>query len=144
MNKTEFASILAAGASQSGGGGGAGAGGVLSSMDPFDRTVFYFLLFGKHIRDHTAIAREFASDEEVFHYRSDDEASASLARRQYLEGKISIGERASELFFSQLKTSDIMLYAERFWNNVIVKMTGTLIRCGITGGDKLQPCKIFL
>lgn len=94
-----------------------------SNIDRVDREVLYFLLSGKHIADRKSIARELHGDVALLHFLSDDERATSEARRSWLEEHVTVAEKASELFFSQLKSSDLALYAERFWDKIVDSMS---------------------
>ena len=115
MTRQTFAAALAA----TMGGAASPAGG----MDGTDRDVFYFLLLGKKMPHRAAILREFLEDRHLFHFSSEEEAANSALRRQWLERHVPVSEFSSELFFSQMQSSDFVVYAERFWDRVILKMS---------------------
>jgi hypothetical protein len=111
MTKQKFAAAIAASITPD------------SKIDQFDRDVFYFMLFGKHVSNARAVVREHASADILFHSTSEDEIGASQARRQWLDANTPIIDKSSELFFSQLKGPDLGSYAERFWDNIVEKMS---------------------
>lgn len=111
MTKNRFASSVAASITPEG------------RVDQFDRDVFYFLLFGKHVSNGKAVVREYASADVLFHSTSEDELTASASRRAWLEHNMPTIDKSSELFFSQLKGPDLSSYAERFWDNIVEKMS---------------------
>jgi hypothetical protein len=125
MNKKAFAAVLAGSISTpvEEGESVEVEGSSKKRVDRFDIEILYFLLFGKHIHNRRAIAREFSSDDTIFHFASEDECVSSDARRLWLEEKISVIKKSTELFFSQLKASDLTLYAERFWDKVVDVMS---------------------
>ena len=88
-------------------------------MDRFDRDVMYFLLFGKQISHLNAMIREVLSSTRLYHIKSIDELILSQERCSILIANITMIDKSSELFFSQLKPSDLYLYAERFWDTII-------------------------
>jgi hypothetical protein len=96
---------------------------TVDTMDRLDRDIFYFLLFGKKNLNRATIMREYRYDKIMFHYMSKDEEANSLLRRQWLEDTIHIHQTSSELFLSQLQSSDLLNAAEKFWDNIIVKMS---------------------
>ena len=92
-------------------------------IDQFDRDIFYFLLFGKNILNYNSILREYNTSNILFHSNNEDEINASIERKIWLDMNIPIIDKSSELFFSQLKAPDLALYAERFWDSIIEKMS---------------------
>lgn len=111
MTKNKFAASVAASITPEG------------RVDQFDRDVFYFLLFGKHVSNGKAVVREYASADVLFHSTSEDELMSSAARRAWLDANMPTIDKSSELFFSQLKGPDLSSYAERFWDNIVEKMS---------------------
>jgi hypothetical protein len=97
----------------------AGSNTVDCSMDPVDRDMFYFLLFGKQGMQVKAIIREYLASHRLYHHRSKEEASQSKVRRASLCSSIRVVDKSSDLFFSQLKPSDLSLYADRFWSLIV-------------------------
>ncbi|KAJ1399095.1 hypothetical protein B484DRAFT_406427 [Ochromonadaceae sp. CCMP2298] len=92
-----------------------------SLCDPFDRDMLYFLLFGKAPPSIKAALRAARSLDEVCH-TSPEESAASGRRRAWLSSRIPLIVPSSELFFSQLRGSDLSMYAERFWDNTVQAM----------------------
>eukprot|EP01032_Pedospumella_encystans_P011457 gene11457-13319_t len=92
-------------------------------VDEFDRDIFYFLLFGKHVSNFKAVVREFNSADVLFHSTSDDEIGAMLGRREWLDANVHTIDKSSEVFFSQLKGPDLGSYADRFWDSIIERMS---------------------
>jgi hypothetical protein len=111
MTKQKFAAAIAASITPE------------AKLDQFDRDVFYFLLFGKHVSNARAVVREYASADALFHSTSEDEIGASHGRRLWLDAHTPTIDKSSELFFSQLKGPDLGSYAERFWDNIVEKMS---------------------
>jgi hypothetical protein len=92
-------------------------------IDRLDRDIFYFLLFGKKVSNRSVIVREYRNDSMIFHYLLRDEQENCELRRTWLNDHISVPDSISELFLSQLQTSDLFYAAEKFWDTVIVKMS---------------------
>ena len=97
----------------------AGSNAVDCSMDLVDRDMFYFLLFGKQGMQVKAIIREYLASHRLYHHCSKEEASQSKVRRASLCSSIKVVDKSSDLFFSQLKPSDLSLYADRFWSLIV-------------------------
>ena len=97
----------------------AGSNAVDCSMDPVDRDMFYFLLFGKQGMQVKAIIREYLASHRLYNHCSKEEASQSKVRRASLCSSIKVVDKSSDLFFSQLKPSDLSLYADRFWSLIV-------------------------
>jgi len=94
-------------------------------MDRIDRDIFYFLLFGKQGTQVKAIVREYLTSHRLYH-SSKEEASQSKVRCALLSSSIRAVDKSSELFFSQLKPSDLSLYADRFWSLIVDPLHSTL------------------
>ncbi len=101
-----------------------GRGAIVDTpdMDFFDRDIMYFILLGKRMSGRSHVFRELKADSESFHFINEDESIKSRDRRIWIESNFSMTEFSSELFFSQLQTSDLIMYAERFWDNVVSRM----------------------
>jgi myosin heavy subunit len=96
-------------------------------IDRTDRDALVFLVYGKRVLHLRGLFREFRSAERIFHFSSDDEAVSSTQRRLWLLRAVSgmqctQSDASTDLFFSQLQTSELVSFAERFWEVVIDRM----------------------
>jgi hypothetical protein len=103
---------------------GHGKGNMIETidMDYFDRDILYFILLGKRMSGRSHVVRELRADVDAFHFNNKDDLATSKLRRHWIERNFSMTEFSSELFFSQLQTTDLIMYAERFWDNVVARL----------------------